>query len=99
MPGARPKHLEHVYFLFLTYKNNSALFDKTFTYDKTRSISAKKVKIHRIICRFDTNINHKEGDKMNSNESKQQLQQKKQNQSSKKDSGNPKLDGENRPAT
>lgn len=36
---------------------------------------------------------------MKTNDSKQQIQQKKQNQSSKKDSGNPKLDGENRPAT
>ena len=36
---------------------------------------------------------------MKPNESKQQIQQKKQNQSVKKNSGNPKLDGENRPST
>ena len=36
---------------------------------------------------------------MKTNNSKQQLLQKKQNQSVKKDSGNPKLDGQNRPST
>lgn len=36
---------------------------------------------------------------MKSTNSKQQSQQKKQNQSVKKASGNPKLDGENRPST
>ncbi len=36
---------------------------------------------------------------MKSSNSKQELQQKKQNQSVKKQSGNPKLVGENRPST
>ena len=36
---------------------------------------------------------------MKTSNSKQEIQQKKQNQSVKKDIGNPKLDGENRPST
>ena len=60
-----------------------------------------------IIKSFDTNTtieywfykNRKREDTMKTNNSKQQLQQKKQNQSVKKDSGNPKLDGQNRPST
>ncbi len=56
---------------------------------------------------FDTNTtteisihNHKKRMMyMKSSNSKQELQQKKQNQSVKKQSGNPKLDGENRPST
>ena len=65
------------------------------------------MKFYGIISSFDTNTtiefwfykNNKKGDTMKTNNSKQQDQQKKQNQSVKKNSGNPKLDGENRPST